>query len=91
MLYRTVLAYAHLVLVTEGTRLLDYDTGEVAAWAVEALSGWTSRALLTPVYPASETEHNTRLIKSIEKIQQQLDGSFNNIQLHFFSFNYIMF
>ncbi len=43
----------YLVLVTEGTRLLDYDTGEVAGWAAEALSGWTSRALLTPVYPAN--------------------------------------
>lgn len=43
----------YLVLVTEGTRLLDYNTGEVAAWAVEALSGWMSRALLTPVYPAN--------------------------------------
>ncbi|MCY7359390.1 MAG: hypothetical protein LH609_18425, partial [Rudanella sp.] len=43
----------YLVLVTEGTRLLDYDTGEVATWAAEALSGWTSRALLTPVYPAN--------------------------------------
>ena len=43
----------YLVLVTEGTRLLDYDRGEVADWAVEALAGWTSRALFTPVYPAN--------------------------------------
>lgn len=43
----------YLVLVTEGARLLDYDTGEVTAWAVEALGGWSSRALLTPVYPAN--------------------------------------
>ncbi|CAN5664731.1 hypothetical protein BH09BAC4_BH09BAC4_21860 [soil metagenome] len=41
----------YLTLVTEGNRLLDYDTGEVAAWATEALAGWDNRALLTPVYP----------------------------------------
>ncbi|GAB4042100.1 hypothetical protein [Spirosoma jeollabukense] len=41
----------YLTLVTEGNRLLDYDTGEVATWVTEALAGWDNRALLTPVYP----------------------------------------
>lgn len=43
----------YLVLVTEGMRLLDYNTGEVAEWAINELSGWKSRALLTPVYPGN--------------------------------------
>lgn len=43
----------YLVLVTEGARLFDYDRNEVVNWATEALGGWTSRALLTPIYPAN--------------------------------------
>lgn len=43
----------YLVLVTEGSRLFDYDCNEVVDWATEALGGWTSRALLTPVYPTN--------------------------------------
>ncbi|UFH53253.1 hypothetical protein [Spirosoma sp. KNUC1025] len=41
----------YLVLVTEGSRLFDYDTGEVLSWVTDALSGWENRALLTPIYP----------------------------------------
>ncbi len=43
----------YLILVTEGTRLLDYDTGGVMAWVVDALGDWQNRALLTPVFPAN--------------------------------------
>ena len=43
----------YLVLVTEGARLLDYDTGGVMDWVVDAFGDWQNRALLTPILPVN--------------------------------------
>jgi uncharacterized protein YukJ len=41
----------NLVLVTEGVRLIDYKTGGIGEWFTEPLSAWSSRGILTPIYP----------------------------------------
>lgn len=46
-----IYANYNLVLVTEGVRLIDYKTGGVGEWFTEPLSSWSSRGILTPIYP----------------------------------------
>ncbi|MGX5852473.1 DUF2278 family protein [Dyadobacter jiangsuensis] len=38
-----------LILLSDGLRLVDYDTMEVAEWARQAMGGWATRSILTPV------------------------------------------
>ena len=44
-------AASNLVLITEGTRLIDYEERTLASWVFDGLGSWANRAILTPVYP----------------------------------------
>ena len=48
-------AASNLVIITEGTRLIDYEERTLAPWVPDLLGGWANRAVLTPVYPENWT------------------------------------
>ncbi|GAB3338105.1 hypothetical protein GCM10027299_49910 [Larkinella ripae] len=42
---------SYLVLMTDGIRLIDFNTGALASWVARLFGPWEKRAILTPVYP----------------------------------------